>query len=320
MAFTIYRSTDASAPVLTGQVGSLLALLDAVLVNGYGAKAAAGWGKPFSGTNIAVYRPGVGVRHFFRIDDSASGTGGAKEAHVRGYGTKSNAADVPDGSDNADPFPTVAQYAPGSVMRKSFTADATARAWIIAADGRTCHIFVQTGDGVPTYYNQASFGEFYALNPSDAWRSHLHARVTANSSSQGAGIDGAYSASSGIRGHIPRAYSSIGSAVYGAVAILGVSNTQGAGGPLPAAMLPSPTNGGFYFSQASVWDGDQNNSVLRGRLRGIWWPLYQPGLNLLTTNDTFTGSGTTSGRTWFAIQVGAGAVLIETSDTLETNV
>jgi hypothetical protein len=34
MTVRVYRSTDASAPVLTGQVGSLTALLDAVLVNG----------------------------------------------------------------------------------------------------------------------------------------------------------------------------------------------------------------------------------------------------------------------------------------------
>ena len=38
---TIYRSTDASAPVLTGEVGKLVDLLDACLVNGYGAKSAA---------------------------------------------------------------------------------------------------------------------------------------------------------------------------------------------------------------------------------------------------------------------------------------
>lgn len=35
MAIKIYRSTDAGAPSLTGQVGSMVTVLDAVLVNGY---------------------------------------------------------------------------------------------------------------------------------------------------------------------------------------------------------------------------------------------------------------------------------------------
>ena len=41
MTVRVYKSTDGSAPVLTGQAGSLTTLLDAVLVNGYGAATAA---------------------------------------------------------------------------------------------------------------------------------------------------------------------------------------------------------------------------------------------------------------------------------------
>lgn len=37
MTVRVYRSTDAAAPVLTGTAGTLIALLDACLVNGYGA-------------------------------------------------------------------------------------------------------------------------------------------------------------------------------------------------------------------------------------------------------------------------------------------
>ncbi|WP_297486902.1 MULTISPECIES: hypothetical protein [Pseudomonadota] len=38
MTVTIYSSKDASAPALTGIAGSLVAVLDACLVNGYGTK------------------------------------------------------------------------------------------------------------------------------------------------------------------------------------------------------------------------------------------------------------------------------------------
>ena len=60
MALTIYRSSDAGAPSLTGAAGSLIALLDACLRTGYGTKAGAGWTKPFTGTNIAAFRQGAG--------------------------------------------------------------------------------------------------------------------------------------------------------------------------------------------------------------------------------------------------------------------
>ena len=38
MAVTVYRSTDASAPLLTNSNGSLIAVLRACLVDGYGSK------------------------------------------------------------------------------------------------------------------------------------------------------------------------------------------------------------------------------------------------------------------------------------------
>ncbi len=40
---TVFRSTDASAPVLTAEAGSLKSLLKACLVTGYGDKTALGW-------------------------------------------------------------------------------------------------------------------------------------------------------------------------------------------------------------------------------------------------------------------------------------
>jgi hypothetical protein len=49
MTVTVYKSTDASAPVMCGQYGKLVQLLDAILVNGYGAKASLGWSIAYNG-------------------------------------------------------------------------------------------------------------------------------------------------------------------------------------------------------------------------------------------------------------------------------
>src|SRR5574342_915592 len=140
--FIVYRSSDASAPVLTGQVGSLISLLDACLVTGYGVKPGAGWSKPYTGTNKAAFQNGFGsVQMLLRVDDNGPVT--AREARITGYETMS---DVDTG---VNPFPTAAQGVGGIAMlvaRKSATADATGRDWIIVADERTMYAFVQTGD------------------------------------------------------------------------------------------------------------------------------------------------------------------------------
>lgn len=60
MGVTVYRFDDAGAPTLSAAAGALISVLDACLVNGYGAKPAAGWTKAFSDTNQAAYRQGAG--------------------------------------------------------------------------------------------------------------------------------------------------------------------------------------------------------------------------------------------------------------------
>src|SRR4051812_48257028 len=124
MAVTLYKSTDAGAPVLTGQVGSLVALLDAVLVNGYGAKPAAGWTKAFAGANLAAYRvTAVGATGFYLdvVDSGLSGTLGARSARCRGFETMTAL------STGTGAFPTVAVAVNGIQVFKSASLDATAR-------------------------------------------------------------------------------------------------------------------------------------------------------------------------------------------------
>ena len=62
--FEFFKSTDAGAPVLTGQVGKMIAVLDWVLVT------KGGWAKAFTGTNLAAYRSNTGNRFYLRVDDT----------------------------------------------------------------------------------------------------------------------------------------------------------------------------------------------------------------------------------------------------------
>lgn len=158
----IYRNTDPSAPACSGVAGSLTTLLDAVLVNGYGAKAGLGWSIVDSGTNWRVYRhnPVSGTGMYLYVNDAAAGAGGAREALVRGYQTWDPVAHT-----GTAPFPTVAQMSGGIVWKKSNTADSTARPWVIIGNERCFYLFMDCNSGLRQVYFA---GDIKSYKPGDA--------------------------------------------------------------------------------------------------------------------------------------------------------
>lgn len=314
MTVRVYRSTDSSAPVLTGQVGTLVTLLDAVLVNGYGAKAALGWTKAYSGTNQAAYRnnSSTGTGSYLRIDDAVAGN--YHRAYVKGFAAMSAL------STGTDAFPTATLT--DSCWGKSNTQDATARPWVIVGDEFRFYMFIQTGEN-GTDWATAFFGDIVSYKPSDAYRAALTCR-----------------------------YASIGSATYNydylatmgnvAGSFTNVSNSltmprdqSGANNPRTCALhtdsfkcaAPGASSATFYAGQVGVpYPAATNNGILlapiwlhhptnvvRGHLPGLWAPCHA---RPLANNDTFSGSGALAGKTFEAFNVySAGQLIVETSDT-----
>jgi hypothetical protein len=327
MTVRLYKSTDASAPSLTGQVGSLIALLDACLVNGYGAQSAAGWTKPYTGTNKAIFRMGTtgNTGFYLNVQDNAPGTGGAKEARVWGYEV-ATAQDTGTGQ-----FPTVAQVTTGSIIRKSNTADATARAWYLIADSSCFHLFVETGDWVsPTYAMSFSFGDFFSYKSGDAYNCAIMSRLTENTTS---GFDwlpivqGLYSIiNGGLPGHyLARHWTQTGGSVnFGkttsGLGIQSQASTQSTYYPIGDAALlgityPNGPDGGLLLAPLQIG----HNSGLRGYVKGLWAPCHAMPLS---HGDTFSGTGNMTGKTFLALNIRApgtsdltGQMIIETSDT-----
>ncbi len=311
--FTRYASTDSSAPVLTGATGSLVALLDATLVNGYGAKAAAGWVKSFAGTSKAVYRPGAGNQFYLRVQDDGPGAGTFKEARLFGYET---IADV-DAATNTGPFPTTAQMATGLFARKSATADATARAWKVFADNRTVYVFVQTGDTAGVYFAWA-FGDFYSQLSGDAYRTILIARIAENSVAADRLDTLSSSLPSATTGHyVPRSYTGTGASLT--VAKTGDSTKNGGSGNL-TGVIPYPNGPDQSIYQQDLWISESTTGHLRGRLRGLYGSLH-PQASAIVDGDTFSGAGSLAGRTFDVVKAGSNTTtyFIETSNTLDTN-
>ena len=323
MPVTVYKSTDASAPVLNGQAGSLITVLDAILVNGYVGKTAAGWTKPFSGTNLAAYKPGAGSQEYLRVDDTGSGAYAAgREAFLRGYEAMTAI------STGTGPFPTTAQLTNGCFFHKSPTADTTAIPWIAVADSRTLYFFVYTG--LYAGYSAFVFGDFYSVKGvSDSYRTVLICRTiqetTGSSTAQfyipTAGnemLEQLCGVQTYLAGHYtPRTWDGLQTAT-----LLGKHGNAAHSASILAGLMSYPNNydNAVYLSQ--VWLHESATTpIIRGRLRGFWHFLHPVGVKI-NDGDTWSGTGALAGKTFMAIKptsMGNGIYVMETSDTWETN-
>lgn len=286
MTVTIYKSTDTSAPVLTGQVGQLIGLLDACLVDGYGSKPSAGWGKAFSGTNKAVYRPASGIRHYLRVDDGAPTGGDAKCASIRGFESMS---DVDTG---AGAFPTVAQLANGLAIYKSATADATARAWVLVAEDRFFHLFIQSGSTASVWFGH-KFGEAVSYASSDNFATLIQGCTISTSTSTLAQHFYSQLATSlaVVSNHyMSRSYTGTGTAIT-----VGQQADQLNGATMGGAGMtyPAPVDSGLYVDKVRLIE----TTTIRGVIPGLYTPLHN---RPLTQGDPVTGVAGLSGVTLHA--------------------
>lgn len=308
---TIYRSDDASAPVIDGSTASALRLaLNAILVDGYGSKPAAGWAKAYedAGNNLVVYQ-NAGLGRFLRINDPVN-----QFASARGYRSMS---DVNTGT---EPFPA-ASLNP-AYLRKSITANSTARPWICFANERHFYLIVfgnQTtlgsSDGGDAHI---AFGELESVVPGDEFTTFIHgvSETTAGSSSATAARQAFnFNGSTGAQpttyceGH----YSQI---VAPTSQILPVASTpfgDGISGGTAFPAYPDPATGKLLISRkmARMPHGATNFLINRGYFPGLW-TLCHPASGL-TTFDTFSGSGSLSGRAFMIVRTGAGGVVFETT-------
>ncbi|HCT26867.1 MAG TPA: hypothetical protein DIW85_11710 [Stenotrophomonas sp.] len=289
---TVYRSTDPGAPVLNGQAGSLIALLHAVLVTGYGsgqtAKPPAGWSRPYSNGDVHVYRnsPVSGSGSYLRVRDDASapmlGTG--RLAQALAY---SSMSDIDSGQD-CTPSPELQSQ--GSLIAKSPLQTAASRPWLMIATEIGFYLFTSwhnypNGMGAYYYgdilsnmlgdvYSFAVFGSAALSGFSGAWSDpvcslfYTTALNTPLVNAPNLGI-----ASTG--GYVMRGYSGGNNApgrieTTGYPAVGGNSSRMSYGSG--AFMVgPDPSHGGYNYIEAVVREAP---FAIRGKLPGVIAPLH----------------------------------------------
>lgn len=297
----VYSSNDASAPVLSYGAGTLITVLDACLVNGYGAKGAAGWAKTYSGTNKAAYKMGTGGsarRMFLRVEDA-----NAQYGQIRGYD------DMTGVDTGTEPFPTVAQFAGtsnnGLFFCKSFAASgSTPRSWVLIATPTCFYLQIfhnaASANDFPSFTNYGSgffFGEYISFLGGGFTHHVAIIGASSNGTTTGSqlGTINTWNDMQNMFGHyVCRAYTgaagSSGMAKFLCVPVT-YSNTQNVmGRPAGNTVLyPDPVSGKLYASRVTL----SNGGAIVGRLPGLWAAFSAPG----NTNDTIAGSGGAAGRT-----------------------
>lgn len=274
---TVYKSSDPGAPQLTGQAGSMVALLDAVLVDGYGVgagfKAAAGWTREFSGTNKRVYRNNrlMGSGGYLRVDDAATDP---RICWVRAYESMTS-VDAGTG-----PSPTPAQRVDGLLWYKSSVANATTRVWEAIATDQAVYLFVAVYPQAGTYVGVATLphfagdleshveGEKYAfMVGSNTHSSFLNSTATGFTSPQNS-----WGSTSSLTTacYLLRPYTQLpgGIVADGAVPSHGAANRTWGG---VGAAYPDPVSGALLLERPLIWEAA---GIVRGKMPGAYMPLH----------------------------------------------
>ena len=335
MGFTVYSSTDSGAPSLTGLTGSLLSVLDAILVDGYGSKIAAGWTRPFPATSsYGTYKLGNGTTASLFVYDAGSGSQAGAEALMTGW----NSIDSIEGGrvTGSNPYPAYANLNIGFgrvgnygavVLRKSTATTAVARSWIAFADSASLYFFTKPADPATFANNRWSaffFGDMYSFRSgsADIGRCMIIGRVNPSSSAVaddrmdvinqvGGGI------ATPVTGHFAAHLCAGGS---GSITLCKTGDSSKAvNSSVLTGTVPflNPCDNGLYISP--VWLVDAGFANVRGKLRGFWHVLHASGS--LADGAVITGSSDFPNRTFQVVASSANAAmyLIETSDTLDTN-
>lgn len=277
MGVNLYLSTDASAPVLDGTVGSLVNVFDKCLCDGYGAKSPLGWGKPFTATNQRAYRAASGNRMYLQVDDNGDSVAGAFGARTTAWESMS-ALDTGEGK-----FFNSA----GSGILKSYTADSTARRWLLVGDERLFY-FVNDVSGA-SRQSAFAFGEFLSYIPSDPYATLIihqalnATAVTMHGNNQFGSISayGALPGTSGVisNGHwLARPFTFLPGAVnFGKVGHVASGSYNDMGGNWTGTWAyPSPAGNRLIVAKDLIIAeqlGALNECTPRGVLPGLCYPL-----------------------------------------------
>lgn len=241
-----------------------------------------GWTKPFSATNVAVYRSAnmLSPRNYLRVDDS-----NVRWASTRGYETMTSA------NDGTGIYPSSTQMSSGLFFRKtSGTITGThltaTRKWFLIGDDRFFYVGVVIN---PVSYNGGyvigCFGDLISYRPGDVY-STINALGNDNNTTTddspyyywGSNVIG----DDNNRQYIARTYTGIGGSFGGAFMPQNSFALNTAANLCPniaqsgSRLFPNAVNQAIYFGRVEYWE----NQGIRGLVPGWYITPHNIGTTL----------------------------------------
>lgn len=292
----IYRSTDASAPVVARlTAGSFVEMLEACLVDGYGSKDPAGWTTEFTDTSKRAFRNSVaegGTGCYVLVDDTSTGSG--RSVAITTYREMTS---ISSGSDA-----THTNYLARSPAEPN-GGHANPIEWIVVADELTFYVGVsQLVSGSTHYRLFGGAGDIESLAAGDSYRYF--------SMGQGAAYTNMNPGGSFIT--VGNSRSGFGYTLSNNQGLSLGRDYTGTGGASPHGIVAPTTNtttwaigGGLYPPRPSLNSADEvampayiaRAGVMRGKLRGLLVPvanLSPLGQGHEKSGTGFLGTGSVS--------------------------
>ncbi len=262
-----------------------------------------GFEKPFSGTNLAVYRSGdmLSTRMLLRVDDTD-----ARNARVVGYET------MTDINTGTGPFPASTQISGGGYWPKANSTSTTARAWTIIGDGRAFYLHVNTRDNPATRGITGTvlgFGDFLSLRSGDTYGAFL-ACFDGEYSGDDSYVRGLHTGTTDLNKNwvsVPRSYTMIGGAIVCYNRPESYAQDHNSGSPPGESIIsnyPNAANNGMILSKKVLIE------IATKTLRGYFPGIYHAPQNLhqaFNWRDKIDGQGPLLGRKLMAVKTGAPA-------------
>lgn len=308
MTVQVYSSSDSGAPTLNASAGSLISLLDACLVNGYGSISSAGWTKTFSGTDAAVYKQASGNQFYLSVNHS-----NATYATVAGY---ENATSLTTGTGM---FPLIQQQTTGYWV-VSGSSSYTSIPWFVIATGKSFYLWmdVNKDNANATLY---FFGDITSYKSSDAFHTMLICQEVSGTYSNDITTFNSSLSNYNIGHFIARSFTQIGTSIRcNKVTDTAACSSVSGRGWIP---YPNPVDNSLTVFPIWIVEYVASNAQypVRGILPGLWAVSHTLPLSSGSTCSGMT-SGPLNGKTFMALSVTVyntpnvrGQFLIETSNT-----
>lgn len=290
---TVYRSDDAGAPTLSGTAGHLINVLTGCLVTGYGSQPAAGWTKPYTGTNLAVFQPPEGNQFYLRVDDV-----NATYPIFRGYRAMTAV------STGTGLFPTTIQLSGGIRGVKSAASGTTVRPWIVIASPRSFYLWISWNatdmGAVSTSVDMFFFGDIASYLPGDAHGAAIIGKIVADASAPSSLFGNNLTTGAQAAGHyLAGDFAQSGNAAQCAClqSVIAASPYCGYAG----SFYPDPITGGMLLERLRIVEGGTVQKLVRGHLPGCYNPIHP---NPATHLDVLQGRGAMLGTDMLVLYKG----------------